>query len=111
MGALQFFSEKNLVGKGTRNLFLLDEAEITDDNDNKDDTGSCSKQVLVEYAGVRKAKFVTKDVDRYENMVAKAIEQLDNGENGKVTKILLLGVEVTICRRNALKRLHRNGVV
>ena len=105
------FSEKNLVGKGNRNLFLLDETEICDENDNKSDTDSGTKRILIEYAGVRKAKFVTKDVDRYENMVAKAIEKLEIGENGKVIRVLLLGVEGMICRRNALKSLHRNGVV
>ena len=49
---LTVFSEKTLIGKGTRKLCSLQEGD--------------NKVTLVEYAGVRKAKFVSADAKRYE---------------------------------------------
>ena len=49
---LTVFSEKTLVGKGTRKLCSLQEGD--------------NNITLVEYAGVRKAKFVSADAKRYE---------------------------------------------
>lgn len=67
---------------------------------------------FIEYAGVRKAKFVSKDAARYEAMIEGVLEQLgESFENVVATKVVLLGVDGTICRRNTLTRLHRNGVV
>ena len=48
---ITLFSEKDLVGKGTRQLCML---QLGD------------KYTLVEYVGVRKAKFVSKDAERFE---------------------------------------------
>ena len=83
-------TEKSLVGKGTRRLYLVDE------------------EALVEYAGERKAKFVSKDAGRFEDMTDKAREMLGKDE---VTRVVLLGENGTMCRRNTLPRLHGNGVV
>ena len=45
-------------------------------------------------------------------MVQGAIVLLgESSENMNVTKVVLLGEEGTICRRNTLTRLHRNGTV
>lgn len=68
----------------------------------------CSSQI----SGVRKAKFVSKDATRYEAMIAGVLEHLgESFENVVATKVVLLAVDGTICRRNTLNRLHRNGVV
>ena len=48
---ITLFSEKDLVGKGTRQLCML---QLGD------------KYTFVEYVGVRKAKFVSKDAERFE---------------------------------------------
>ena len=50
-GGITLFSEKDLVGKGTRQLCVLQFGD---------------KYTLVEYVGVRKAKFVSKDAERFE---------------------------------------------
>lgn len=84
------FSEKTLIGKGTRKLFLIDDT------------------VLVEYAGVRKARYLTKDANRFESMARAAIEEL---ENENVVQVVLLGTEGMICRSKALVKLHQDGVV
>ena len=85
--------EKSLVGKGKRQLFLLD-----------------NNVALVEYAGVRKAKFVSKDAERYEQMVEQAVEKHELDEEN-IKKVLLLADNGTMCRRNTLPRLHRNNVI
>jgi hypothetical protein len=64
----------------------------------------------VEYAGVCNAKFVSKDAERYENMIAKAIEEFDR-PTGEDKNVVLLGVDGTICRRNTIPRLHKDGIV
>ena len=117
-GAMTVFSEKRLLGKGNRTLlFLLD------------------AQILVEYAGVRKAKFVSKDADRFEAMIARVLTQLgtskeepkakdddndadNNADAGDKTthihdikQVVLLDSEGQICRRNTLPRLHKNGTI
>ena len=120
-GAMTVLSEKRLLGKGNRTLlFLLD------------------AQILVEYAGVRKAKFVSKDADRFETMIARALAQLGTSKEEPKTKdddndaddnadaadagdktthiddikqVVLLGSEGQICRRNTLPRLHKNGTI
>jgi len=100
---MTIFSEKDLVGKGTRKLVLLQEGGIYSD-----------RLISVDYAGVRKAKFVSKDADRCEAMVQGALDLLGGSfENVNVNafKVVLLGVDGTICRRNTLTRLHRNGVI
>lgn len=86
---ITIFSEKTLVGKGTRQLFLMD-------------------NVLVEYAGVRKARYLTKDADRFQIMARAAVEEL---ENENIVQVVLLGTEGMICRRKALAKLHQDGVV
>ena len=121
-GAMTVFSEKRLLGKGNRTLlFLLD------------------AQILVEYAGVRKAKFVSKDADRFEAMIARVLTQLgtskekpnaandddnnadDNADAADagdktthmddIKQVVLLDSEGQICRRNTLPRLHKNGTI
>ena len=63
---------------------------------------------FVEYACVRKAKFVSKDANRYEAMVEGVMEMLgESFENINSVKVVLLAVDGTICRRNTLTRLHR----
>lgn len=89
-GIITVFSEKTLIGKGTRKLFLIDDT------------------VLVEYAGVRKARYLTKDANRFESMARAAIEEL---ENENVVQVVLLGTEGMICRSKALVKLHQDGVV
>ena len=45
-------------------------------------------------------------------MVQGAIDQLgESCENMTVTKVVLLGENGTICRRNTLTRLHGNGII
>ena len=83
------YTEKGLVGKGTRKVTIVD-------------------GVVVEYAGVRKAKFVTKDADRFCAMLASVRgEREDENLRGMV----LLGAEQEICRKNTLKRLFDEGIV
>jgi hypothetical protein len=86
---ITLFFEKDLVGKGTRRLLLLD-----------DDVA------IVEYAGERKSKFVSKDAARFEAMVAGMALDVEN-----IRKVVLLGVDGTICRRNTLSRLHGNSII
>ena len=64
------FSEKTLVGKGTRKLILVTQVPAWE-----------GEPVLVEYAGVRKAKFVSKDAERFEAMVAAALSETAIGES------------------------------
>ena len=93
------FSEKSLVGKGLRQLLLVDKINI------------------VEYTGERKAKFVTKDAARFEAMAACLMDKLNNDtKNGvdnsnNIRKIVLLASDGTICRKNTLPRLHANSIV
>jgi hypothetical protein len=93
------FSEKSLVGKGLRQLLLVDKINI------------------VEYTGERKAKFVTKDAARFEAMAACLMEKLNNDtKNGvdnsnNIRKIVLLASDGTICRKNTLPRLHANSII
>jgi len=61
---------------------------------------------VVEYAGVRKAKFVKKDLERFQAMMDEY-----EGSEKDVLNILLLKEDGTICRRNTLPALHRQGVV
>jgi hypothetical protein len=86
-------TEKELVGSGNRKLYII---ETTD------------KIIVVEYAGVRKAKFVKKDLERYQAMM-NAYDDEDAAK--EVTFVLLLKEDGTICRRNTLPALHRDGVV
>lgn len=45
-------------------------------------------------------------------MVQAAIDELgESCENMTVTKVVLLGENGTICRRNTLTRLHGNGII
>lgn len=85
-------TEKELGLKGNRKLHILD----TDD-----------RTYVVEYAGVRKAKFVKKDLERFQAM----IEEYEGSDDKEVTNILLLKEDGTICRRNTLPALHGQGVV
>ena len=67
---------------------------------------------FVEYAGARKAKFVSKDAARFEAMVEGAMDLVgETFENINSIKVVLLAVDGTICRRNTLSRLHLNSVV
>ena len=87
-------SEKSLVGKGMRHLLLVDDV------------------ALMEYAGERKSKIVSKDAVRFEAMVAGATGMSVGGiKAGILRKVVLLGVDGTICRRNTLQRLHGKSVV
>lgn len=61
---------------------------------------------MVEYAGVRKAKFVKKDLERFQAMIDEY-----EGSEKDVLNVLLLKEDGTICRRNTLPALHRQGVV
>jgi hypothetical protein len=98
---IEMFSEKSLVGKGLRVLLLVDKTNI------------------VEYAGERKAKFVTKDAVRFEAMAACLMEKLNNdtktgvvdNSNNNIRKIVLLASDGTICRKNTLPKLHANSTV
>ena len=96
---IEMFSEKSLVGKGLRQLLLVDKINI------------------VEYTGERKAKFVTKDAARFEAMAACLMEKLNNDtKNGvdnsnNIRKIVLLASDGTICRKNTLPRLHANSII
>jgi hypothetical protein len=96
---IEMFSEKSLVGKGLRQLLLVDKINI------------------VEYTGERKAKFVTKDAARFEAMAACLMDKLNNDtKNGvdnsnNIRKIVLLASDGTICRKNTLPRLHANSIV
>jgi hypothetical protein len=87
--------ERALVGKGMRCLLLVDEV------------------ALVEYTGERKGKFVKKDADRFEAMVSGAMGFL--GDAGidveNVRKVVLLGVDGTVCLKKTLPRLHGNNIV
>jgi hypothetical protein len=85
-------TEKELGIKGNRKLHVLDTKE---------------RAFVVEYAGVRKAKFVKKDLTRFRAMIA-AYEGSDDKD---VTNILLLKDDGKICRRNTLPALHDEGVV
>ena len=90
--------EKQLGLKGNRKIFK---------------TKNEDRVVLVEYAGVRKAKFVSKDKVRFNAMIDKVVE----GDSGDTTaaedfvKVVLLKEDGTICRRNTLTALHRDGVI
>mmetsp|Transcript_23415 Transcript_23415/g.34751 ORF Transcript_23415/g.34751 Transcript_23415/m.34751 type:complete len:156 (-) Transcript_23415:146-613(-) len=84
-------TEKELGLKGQRKLHILDTKERT---------------LVVEYAGVRKAKFVKKDLERFQAMMDEY-----EGSEKDVLNILLLKEDGTICRRNTLPALHRQGVV
>ena len=44
-------------------------------------------------------------------MVKGAISKLQDVEETDVSKVVLLAVNGTMCRRNTLPRLHRNGIV
>ena len=44
-------------------------------------------------------------------MVKGAISKLEEVEETDVSKVVLLAVNGTMCRRNTLPRLHRNGIV
>ena len=44
-------------------------------------------------------------------MVKGAISKLEDVEETDVSKVVLLAVNGTMCRRNTLPRLHRNGIV
>ena len=57
---------------------------------------------------MRKAKFVKKDLERYQAMM-NAYDDEDAAK--EVTFCLLLKEDGTICRRNTLPALHRDGVV
>ncbi|GMI61394.1 hypothetical protein ScalyP_jg950 [Parmales sp. scaly parma] len=83
------YTEKGLVGNGTRKVTIVD-------------------GVVVEYAGVRKAKFVTKDADRFCAMLASVREER---EDENLRGLVLLGAEQEICRKNTLKRLFDEGIV
>ena len=83
------YTEKGLVGKGTRKVTIVD-------------------GVVVEYAGVRKAKFVTKDADRFCAMLASVRGER---EDENLRGLVLLGAEQEICRKNTLKRLFDEGIV
>jgi hypothetical protein len=77
------------------------------------------KTNIVEYAGERKAKFVTKDAVRFEAMAACLMEKLNNdtktgvvdNSNNNIRKIVLLASDGTICRKNTLPKLHANSTV
>ena len=84
-GADPMLGEKALVGKGRRQLIRVG-------------------GFLVEWAGARKAKFVSKDAARFEAMVAAA-------NLPALQPLVLLQESGTICRRNTLTRLHGNGSV
>ena len=86
-------SEKELGLKGQRKLHILDTKEQT---------------LVVEYVGVRKAKFVKKDLERFTAMKDAYEEQ---SEDDDVLYIVLMKDDWTICRRNSLAALHRLGVV
>jgi hypothetical protein len=90
----QDLTEKALVGKGNRQMFKVE------------DHGN----FLVEFAGARKAKFISKDADRFEAMAAAARALPANRET-VYTLVVLLAADGTICRRNTLPRLIANGVV
>ena len=61
----------------------------------------------MEYVGVRKAKFVKKDLERFQAM----IDAYDEAYESENMKIVLLKEDGTICRRNSLTALHNQGVV
>lgn len=63
----------------------------------------------MEYVGVRKAKFVKKDLERFQAMI-DAYDEAYESEN-EVVHIVLLKEDGTICRRNSLTALHNQGVV
>lgn len=86
-------TEKDLGLKGKRKLHILDTKERT---------------FAVEYVGVRKAKFVKKDLERFTAMM-DAYEE--SSEDDEVLYIVLMKDDGTICRRNSLAALHRQGVV
>eukprot|EP00986_Skeletonema_menzelii_P019124 scaffold27065_cov150-Skeletonema_menzelii.AAC.5 len=88
---ITIISEKELGLKGRRQLHILDTKDRT---------------LVVEYAGVRKAKFVKKDLERFQAMI-DAYE----GSEKEVLHIVLLKEDGTICRRNTLKALASQGVV
>ena len=94
-GITRVVSEKDLGLKGNRQLVELQHN---------------GKVILVEYAGVRKAKFVSKDRVRFNDMVGKALGDSDKDPEDFV-KVVLLKEDGTICRRNTLKALHEDGVV
>jgi len=85
-------TEKDLDIKGNRKLHVLD---------------TKGRTFVVEYAGVRKAKFVKKDLERFRAM----IDGYEGSDDKEVTNILLLKEDGMICRRNTLPALHEQGVV
>ena len=74
----------------------------------KDDDDDNRRNLVVEYVGVRKAKFVKKDLERFTAM-KDAYEELSEEE--EVLYIVLMNEDGTICRRNSLAALHEQGVV
>ena len=91
---ITIISEKDLGLKGQRKLHILD---------TKDQT------LVVEYVGVRKAKFVKKDLERFQAMIDAYDEAYESDK--EVLHIVLLKEDGTICRRNSLTALHNQGVV
>ena len=85
-------TEKELGIKGNRKLHVLETKDAT---------------LVVEYAGVRKAKFGKKDMERFQTMIG----EYDGSDDKEVTNILLLAEGGTICRRNTLPALHRQSAV
>lgn len=82
-------SEKSLVGKGRREIVRLDAT------------------YLVEFAGVRNAKYVGKDKDRFEAMCDAADRKFGN----KHVRVVLLKHDGNICRRRTLTHFNEVGVV
>ena len=85
-------SEKALVGKGTREILVLDDA------------------YLVEWAGVRKAKYVGKDAARFEAM-CDAAERIREDAKDLIRLVLIKHGGNGICRRNTLRHFNEVGVV
>ena len=88
---VQELTEKAFVEKVARHLVKID-------------------NLLVEFAGARQAKFVSKDADRFEAM-ASAAQALPANSETAYARIILLAADGAICRRITLPRLIANGVV
>lgn len=56
---------------------------------------------------MRKAKFAKKDLERFNEMIGA----YEGAGDKEVTNVLLLKENGTICRRNTLPALHRDGVI
>ena len=84
-GADSALNEKTLVGKGNRQLMEVG-------------------KFLVEWGGARKAKFISKDADRFEAMIAAA-------KRSDLIPLILLKSDGSVCRKNTLPRLDANGII